>query len=201
MFKRIAIATAGAITLAAAPIAAGVATAAPDSTPQTTTPQTSTPQTSTPQSSTPDAGAPNAPAPDATVPGATAPSEPAVRQLDATNQTPTVGITRVGILPTGGFVAPLAAAATGTDTTVVWLEPMPQNACATSLRTAKVAVSWKNTSTHKADDATFPACTAGKPTISPALPTGAGTLSLTVTVLGDGGNTVTLSPGIVNLNR
>ncbi|WLP89613.1 MULTISPECIES: hypothetical protein [Gordonia] len=186
MLKRIAVSAAGVLALAVAPVAAGVAAAAPDSGPQTNTPESGTPSPA---------------APDATVPGSTAPTQPAVRQLDVSNQTPTIGITRVGILPTGGFVAPLAAAATGTDTTVVWLEPMPGNACATSLRTAKVAVSWKNTSTHKADDATFPACTSGKPTISPALPTGAGTLSLTVTVLGDGGNTVTLSPGIVNVNR
>lgn len=123
------------------------------------------------------------------------------RALDLIDQTPTVGITRSGILPTGGFVAPLAAAATGEDTTVVWLEPMPKDACATSLKDARVAVTWKNTSTGKTDDTTFAACTAGKPTLSDALETGAGTLKFTVTVLGKGGDTLTLSPGTATANR
>ena len=127
--------------------------------------------------------------------------EQTARTLDVSNQTPTVGITRSGIIPTGGFVAPLAAAATGSDTTVVWLEPMPKDACATSLKDARVAVTWTNTSTKETDDATFDACKAGKPQLSPTLTTGPGTLKFTVTVLGSGGNTLTLSPGTATVNR
>lgn len=124
-----------------------------------------------------------------------------VRTLDASQQTPTIGVSRTGAMPTGAFVAPLAAAATGTDSTVVWLEPMPKDACATSLSDAKVAVSWKNTSAHTSDDATFPACSAGKPALSPELKTGPGTLEFTVTVLGKGGDTFTLSPGTATIQR
>lgn len=124
-----------------------------------------------------------------------------VRALDVTQQTPSVGISRSGAAITGAFVAPLAAAATGTDTTIVWLEPMPRNACATSLRDARVAVTWKNTSTGRTDDATFPACTAGAPTLSPALPTGSGTIEFTTSVLGKGGDTFTLAPGTATVAR
>ncbi|MGC4935909.1 hypothetical protein ACLQ3C_19765 [Gordonia sp. DT30] len=137
----------------------------------------------------------------AAAPQTTEPSAAAVRTLDIAQQTPTVGVSHSGALPTGGFVAPLAAAATGPDTTVFWLEPMPANACGTSLRDAKVSITWKNTSTHTTDDTTFPACADGKPALSPRLATGSGNLELTVTVLGSGGNTFTLTPGTATLTR
>lgn len=138
-------------------------------------------------------------APPVTTPPQTTPIT--VRTLDATMQTPTIGVTRAGALPVGGFVAPLAAAAVGSDTTVVWLEPMPKDACTTTLSDAKVGVSWVNTSNKNSGDETFAACSGGKPTLSPPLTTGAGTLQFTVTVLGRGGNTFTLSPGTATITR
>lgn len=124
-----------------------------------------------------------------------------VQNLQVIDQTPTVGVSRSHMMVTGAFVAPLRAASTGPDTTVVWLEPMPGNACATSLRDAKVAVSWKNTRTHAAHDATYTACRGGRPAVSPALHTGTGRIQLTVSVVGQGGNSFTLSPGTATIAR
>lgn len=124
-----------------------------------------------------------------------------VHALQVVDQTPIVGVSRSHMMVTGAFVAPVRAASAGPDTTVVWLEPMPGNACASSLRDAKVAVSWKNTRTHAADDATYTACRGGKPTVSPPLHTGTGRIQLTVSVVGQGGNSFTLSPGTATITR
>lgn len=129
----------------------------------------------------------------------TTPSPDKVHQLKFTNQTPSIGVKRSGAVPAGYFVAPLAAAAVGDNDTVVWLEPMPKDACKTTLSDAKIAVTWKNAG--KTDDATFAACKDGKPAASPLLETGKGTVSFTVTVLGHGGDTFTLSPGTATLTR
>ncbi|MEP9395615.1 hypothetical protein ABLE94_25630 [Gordonia sp. VNK1] len=139
-------------------------------------------------------------APETTAPETTQ-TTPAAKTLDATQQTPTVGLSRSGAMIAGGFVAPLAAAAVADDATVIWLEPMPKDACATTLSDAMVAVTWTNTSTHRTADITFAACRDGKPALSPALETGSGTLKLTVTVLGKGGDTFTLTPGTATLHR
>ncbi|MGW5522511.1 hypothetical protein [Gordonia sp. NPDC003950] len=139
-------------------------------------------------------------APETTAPETTR-TTPAAKTLDASQQTPTVGLSRSGAMIAGGFVAPLAAAAVADDATVIWLEPMPKDACATTLSDAMVAVTWTNTSTHRTADTTFAACQDGKPALSPALETGSGTLKLTVTVLGKGGDTFTLTPGTATLHR
>ncbi|MFT4127285.1 MAG: hypothetical protein QM662_13790 [Gordonia sp. (in: high G+C Gram-positive bacteria)] len=124
-----------------------------------------------------------------------------VRSIPIAQQTPTVGITLNGALPTGGFIAQLAIAAVGTDTTAVWLRPMPPNACVTSLRTATVAVTWRNLNTRAVDDVTFAACDQGEPAVSPILATGLGRLQLTVSVLGAHRTAITLSPGTALVDR
>lgn len=126
---------------------------------------------------------------------------PDVRVLHASHQTPVVGVNRSGPLPTGAFAAPIAAAATGPDTTVIWLEPMPANACTTTLRDTRVGLTWVNDSTGRTDDATFDACSAGKPHLSPPLTTGSGTIRVTATVLGQDTRTFTLSPGTATITR
>ena len=132
-------------------------------------------------------------------PAGAAPSDQ-VRKL-AVEQTPVIGVNLDENAISGGFVAPLAAAAAGAGQTRVWLEPIPANACATGLRDTRVGVTWKNTTTRKTGDVVFASCTGGKPTVSPALNTGAGRVEIVTTVLGRGNQTFSLTPGQATIRR
>ncbi|GAA1479786.1 hypothetical protein GCM10009624_02260 [Gordonia sinesedis] len=117
------------------------------------------------------------------------------------SQTPAVGVNLANATPTGGFVAPLAAAATEPGVTRVWLEPIPGNACATGLRATRVGLTWKNTTTGRTGDEVFASCTAGKPTVSPALRTGSGRVEIVTTILGRGNQTFSVAPGNATIIR
>ena len=117
------------------------------------------------------------------------------------SQTPNAGVATSGDIPFAAFVAPIAAASPDPDTLRVWLEPMPGNACTQALRTAVVGFEWHNRATKQSGTTTFPACTGGKPALSPPLRTGAGSISFTTSVVGQGGNTYTLSPGSGPISR
>lgn len=110
-------------------------------------------------------------------------------------QTPNAGITVSGAGISGGFSAPLAASAVRPGVTRIALEPTPGNACATSLRDARVGVTWRNTTTHKTNDVVFPACAGGRPSAGAEITTGPGRITFTTTVLGKHGNTFTVVPG------
>lgn len=116
-------------------------------------------------------------------------------------QTPNVGIAVKDNLPVGAFVAPLAAASSGVDATRVWLEPMPGNACLTSLSGARIGITWRNESSGRNGTSVFPACRGATPVVSPSLQTGTGKISFTTSVVGRGGQTFTLRPGSGSIER
>lgn len=130
----------------------------------------------------------------------TLPTTTDIAKLSIT-QTPNVGVAIKNNLPTGAFVAPLAAASSGADTTRVWVEPMPGNACLTSLSGARIGITWRNESSGRTGTSVFAACRGATPVVSPALPTGTGKISFTTSVVGRGGQTFTLSPGSGTIDR
>ncbi|MDL9937864.1 hypothetical protein QSJ18_14010 [Gordonia sp. ABSL1-1] len=123
-----------------------------------------------------------------TIAGLTVGSAGAAPQGLAIQQAPNIGITVSGSQVTGGFSALLQALPAADQATTVSLDTT-KKACATNLRDARVAISWRNPSAGKAGSKVFPAC--GQATLA----TGPGRVSFTTTVLGKGDRTFTVTPG------
>ncbi len=110
------------------------------------------------------------------------------------DQAPNVGITVDDNGISGGFAADLTAVAADGERTRLALRPFAE-ACADSLATARVAITWRNVNTNRTDDVTFPVCAAGKPSSGAVVSTGIGRISFTTTIIGRAEQAFTISPG------
>ncbi|MFW0795491.1 hypothetical protein AAFP30_16900 [Gordonia sp. CPCC 205515] len=120
----------------------------------------------------------------------------------AVQQVPNVGVTvstSNGV--TDAFAARLAATPAAAGSTQLSIRPENAKACSTNLANSRAAITWRNMTTNKSDDIVFPVCAAGKPSAGVVVPTGAGRITFTTTIIDRTQQTFTVSPGSGSFRR